>query len=89
MKPAPDPMTASELVALFAVKNRHPNALGFELRRAAFSTICEVIYGEFADPTPFLEDVPAVLGNLAYDEMERRQGALSRLMPALCAASKS
>lgn len=76
---------ADQIVALAAIEDRHPNAIGFELRRATLATICQLIYGEHAGVV-FLGEVPDWLGHAAYDELERRQGALSRLLadvPAL------
>lgn len=83
--PTRNALFADQIVALAAVENRHPNAIGFELRRASFDTIVQLAYGEHAT-VPFLGDAPAWLGSAAYDEMERRQRALSRLLadvPAL------
>lgn len=83
--PTRDALFAGQIVALAAVENRHPNAIGYKLRRASLDTILQLAYGEHAT-VPFLADVPAWLGSAAYDEMERRQSALSRLLadvPAL------
>jgi hypothetical protein len=83
--PTRNPLYAPDIVALAAITDRHPNALGFELRRAALDTLLQLAYGEHAE-RPFLGDVPAWLASRAYDEIERRQGAVSRLLadvPAL------
>lgn len=83
--PTRDALFADQIVALAAVEDRHPNAIGYELRRASMDTLLQLIWGK-DDAVPFLADVPAWLGSAAYDEMERRQSALSRLLadvPAL------
>ncbi len=83
--PSRNALFADQIVALAAVEDRHPNAIGFELRRASLETVLQLAYGEHAI-VPFLGDVPAWLASSAYDEIERRQGALRRLLadvPAL------
>lgn len=47
------------------------------MRRVALNTLISLAYGEHAE-TPFY-DVPDALASLAYDEIERRQSAMSRL----------
>lgn len=83
--PARNALFADEIVALAAIEDRHPNAIGFELRRASMDTILQLAFDEYAT-APFLAEMPAWLQSAAYDEMERRQVALSRLLadvPAL------
>lgn len=80
-------MSADQLVALFADSGRHPNALQYEIVRCKLPVLLTLAYGEHAE-TP-MADVPAGLAEVAYNEMERRQGALSRLLadnPGLRAA---
>jgi hypothetical protein len=70
--------TGDELVAIHASVTAHPNALRHELTRTAPATLVRLAYGEHA-PEP-LFGVPDALASMAYDEMERRRGALSRLL---------
>jgi hypothetical protein len=83
-------MTAAELIALHADDNRHPKALDHELRVAHIDTLVSLAYGQYA-PEP-LDGVPGDLASMAYDETERRQRAINRLMadnPALAAALRA
>ena len=73
--------TPADLITLFDNPDRHPNALRYELNRAPMETIRSLAYGEFA-PTP-IANVPDELASMAYDEIERRDVALSRLMQAM------
>jgi hypothetical protein len=75
-------MNASQLIALFADDTRHPNALSYELYRCKHDVIVTLAYGEYA-PLPHNADIPDKLAALAYDEMERRENAVSRLRTAI------
>jgi len=72
--------SAEELTALFANPDRHPNALGYELKRASNETLAALAFGEATDPD---------LARAAYDETERRDRAIASLLgsnPTLRAA---
>lgn len=77
-EPLNRPMTPFKLTTLFAMVDRHPNALGYELRHASLNTLEALVYQEHAEPA-FLADVPDALASAAYDEIERRVNALARL----------
>jgi len=73
-------MNAAQLVALFADEGRHPNALSYELTRCKLDVLVTLAYRENSC------DSPDALASKAYDEIERRGSALSRLLadcPAL------
>lgn len=53
-------MTADQLIALFANEDRHPNALGYEMKRCKMAVIIRLAYGELP-PTRW----PAFPMNLA------------------------
>jgi hypothetical protein len=72
-------MNASQIVALFEDAGRHPKALGYELARCAMVELVTLAYQQYA-PQPLNSDVPDELASMAYDEMERRQTAKSRLL---------
>ncbi len=73
-------MSEAQLIALHANPDRHPNALGYELKRCAMSVLVNLAYDQYA-PEPC--GAPDGLAELAYDEMERRQAAAYRLRGAL------
>lgn len=75
-------MSAAQLVALFQDDTRHANALNYELSRCKLDVLVTLAYHEFAPP-PVLADIPARLSELAYDEIERRDNALSMLRLAI------
>lgn len=78
-------MTAEQIIELFANPERHPNALGYEMRRCRPTVIIRLAYGKFAtDP---LEGVPEDLGSLAYAEMGRRDNAHAVLRASLTRAA--
>ena len=83
--PSKQPLSAADIVALAAISDRHPKAISYELTRASLEALTQLAYGEHADPV-FLGETPDWLASAAYDEIERRQGAISRLLgdnPAL------
>jgi hypothetical protein len=83
--PAKAPLCAAEFVSLAGIEDRHPKAVSYELARASAETLIQLAYGEHAEPV-FLGDTPDWLASAAYDEIERRQGAVARLLadcPAL------
>ena len=77
--PSKTPLMAHEMVTLANTSDRHPKAVGYEMVRAPLDTLLQLAYGEHAD-VPFLADVPAWLASAAYDEIECRQSAVSRLL---------
>jgi len=77
-------MSAAQLVALF---NDAPNALSYELAHCGYSAVLTLAYGEYAERP--LRGVPAALAEMAYDEMDRRDNALSSLKASIAAARQA
>lgn len=71
--------TAEELIALFALPDPPPNALSYELHRTSMPTLTALAYARYGD---LGNAVPDALASAAYDEIERRERAVSNLLAA-------
>ena len=78
--PSRNRLMAHEMVALANNPDRHPNAIAHEMLRVNVETLTQLAYQEHGD---FLMDVPADLAEAAYNEIDRREAAKTRLLGAL------
>lgn len=74
LRPSDHKLSAAEFLALFAVEDRHPNALGYELKRTTVPVLQTLAYEGVA---------PDALAEAAYDELTRRALAARALSAAI------